>query len=88
MKWLLAIPHFVVLLALSAAAFFAVVIAWFAILFTGRYPPGLFDFVVGGARWWLRVQAYATLLVTERYPPFSLNEATVPHHHLSEMRCR
>ena len=72
-KWLLAIPHFVILFFLSVAAFFAVVIAWFAILFTGRYPRGLFDFVVGVGRWWLRVQAYAILLVTDRYPPFSVN---------------
>ena len=71
-KWLLVIPHLFVLFVLSVAAFFAVVIAWFAILFTGRYPRGLFDFVVGVGRWWLRVQAYATLLVTDRYPPFSL----------------
>src|SRR5450631_4639520 len=71
-KWLLAIPHFIVLAVLSVVAFFAVVIAWFTILFTGRYPRGLFYFVVGVARWWLRVQAYATLLVTDRYPPFSL----------------
>jgi len=71
-KWLLAIPHFLVLIVLSVAAVFAVVIAWFAILFTGRYPRGLFDFVVGVGRWWLRVQAYAILLVTDRYPPFSL----------------
>jgi len=71
-KWFLAIPHFLVLFVLSVAAFFAVVIAWFAILFTGCYPRGLFDFVVGVARWGLRVQAYAVLLVTDRYPPFSL----------------
>jgi hypothetical protein len=71
-KWLLAIPHFIILFFLSVAAFFAVVVAWFAILFTGRYPRGLFDFVVGVGRWWLRVQAYAILLVTDRYPPFSL----------------
>jgi hypothetical protein len=71
-KWLLAIPHFLVLIVLSVGAFFAVVFAWFAILFTGRYPRGLFDFVVGVTRWWLRVQAYAVLLVTDRYPPFSL----------------
>jgi len=71
-KWLLAIPHFLILIVLSVAAFFAVVIAWFAILLTGRYPRGLFDFVVGVGRWWLRVQSYAILLVTDRYPPFSL----------------
>jgi len=68
-KWLLVIPHFVVLLVLSVGAFFAVVIAWFAILFTGRYPRGLFDYVLGVGRWWLRVEAYAFLLVTDRYPP-------------------
>ena len=71
-KWFLAIPHYLVLLVLSLAAFVSVVIAWFAILFTGRYPRGLFDFVVGVGRWWLRVEAYAFLLVTDRYPPFSL----------------
>ncbi|MDQ3664770.1 MAG: DUF4389 domain-containing protein [Actinomycetota bacterium] len=71
-KWLLAIPHYLLLVVLSVAAFFAVGVAWFAILLTGRYPRGLFDFVVGVARWWLRVQAYAFLLVTDRYPPFSL----------------
>ena len=71
-KWLLAIPHFLVLIALSVAAFFVVVVAWFAILVTGRYPRGMFDFVVGVGRWWLRVDAYAVLLVTDRYPPFSL----------------
>jgi len=71
-KWLFAIPHVLVLIFLSVAAFVAVVFAWFAILFTGRYPQGLFDFVVGVGRWWLRVEAYAVLLVTDRYPPFSL----------------
>jgi len=68
----MAIPHLIVLSVLSVAAFVVVVVAWFAILFTGRYPRGLFDFVLGVGRWWLRVQAYATLLVTDRYPPFSL----------------
>ena len=71
-KWLLAIPHYIVLGLLAIGAFFAVVIAWFAILMTGHYPRGLFDFVVGVGRWGLRVDAYAFLLVTDRYPPFSL----------------
>ncbi len=71
-KWLLAIPHYFVLFFLSIAGFFAVILAWFAILATGRYPRGLFDFNVGVSRWWLRVGAYAFLLVTDRYPPFSL----------------
>jgi len=65
-------PAHLALIVLSVAAFFAVVIAWFAILLTGRYPRGLFDFVVSVGRWWLRVQAYAILLVTDRYPPFAL----------------
>ena len=72
-KWLLAIPHYIVLFFLGIGAFVAVVIAWFAILFTGRYPRGLFDYVVGVGRWSLRVQAYAFLLVTDRYPPFALS---------------
>jgi hypothetical protein len=71
-KWFLAIPHYIVLAFLAIGALFAIVIAWFAILFTGRYPRGLFDYVVGVGRWALRVQAYASLLVTDRYPPFSL----------------
>ena len=71
-KWLLAIPHFIVLFFLGIGAVFAVVIAWFAILFTGKYPRGLFDYVVGVGRWGLRVQAYAFLLITDEYPPFSL----------------
>jgi hypothetical protein len=71
-KWLLAIPHYVVLVVLVVGAIIAIVSAWFAILFTGRYPRGLFDYVVGVGRWGLRVQAYATLLVTDRYPPFNL----------------
>jgi len=72
-KWLLAIPHYIVLCVLFIGAVFAVIIAWFAILFTGRYPRGLFDYVVGVMRWSLRVQAYSSLLVTDKYPPFSLH---------------
>jgi hypothetical protein len=72
-KWLLAIPHYFVLFFLGIGAFVAVVIAWFAILFTGRYPRGLFDFVVSVARWYWRVAAYALLLTTDRYPPFRLS---------------
>jgi hypothetical protein len=72
-KWLLVIPHIVVLAFLYIGALFAVIIAWFAILFTGRYPRGLFDYVVGVGRWSLRVTAYATLLITDRYPPFRLD---------------
>lgn len=73
-KWLLAIPHYIVLFFLGIAAIFVVVITWFAILFTGRYPKGLFEFVVGVMRWALRVSAYAALLTTDEYPPFSLKE--------------
>lgn len=71
-KWLLAIPHYIILLCLGIAVFFVTVIAWFNILFTGQYPRELFDFVVGVGRWGLRVSAYAFLLVTDQYPPFSL----------------
>jgi hypothetical protein len=72
-KWLLAIPHYIVLLVLGVLAFFAVVVAWFAILFTRRYPRALFDFVVGVTRWGLRVRAYMALLLTDAYPPFSVD---------------
>lgn len=71
-KWLLAIPHYILLFFLAIAAFFAAIFAWFAILLTGQYPRALFDFIVGVGRWGLRVDAYAFLLVTDRYPPFSL----------------
>jgi hypothetical protein len=71
-KWLLAIPHYLVLLFLGIAVFFVTIVAWFAILATGQYPRALFDFVVGVGRWGLRVSAYAFLLVTDRYPPFRL----------------
>jgi len=72
-KWLLAIPHYVVLLFLVIASIVVVIVAWFAILFTGRYPRGMFDFVEGVIRWGNRVTGYAFTLVTDRYPPFSLS---------------
>jgi hypothetical protein len=72
-KWLLAIPHYIVLLFLWLAALVVVIIAWFAILFTGRYPRELFDFVLGVLRWGNRVIAYAFVLVTDEYPPFRLS---------------
>ena len=71
-KWLLAIPHYIALLFLDIAGLAVVVVAWFAILFTGRYPRGLFDFVQGVIRWHNRVVAYALILVTDAYPPFQL----------------
>lgn len=71
-KWLLAIPHWIVLIFLHIGALVAIVIAWFAILFTGRYPRPLFDYVEGVLRWHNRVVAYAYVLVTDRYPPFRL----------------
>ncbi len=72
-KWFLAIPHYIVLVFLGLAAIVCVIIAWFAILFTGRYPRELFDFVVGVMRWGNRVAGYAFVLVTDQYPPFRLN---------------
>ena len=71
-KWFLAIPHYIVLFFLEIAAIIAVVIAWFAILFTGTYPRSLFDFVEGVLRWHNRVIGYAFVLVTDAYPPFRL----------------
>jgi hypothetical protein len=71
-KWFLAIPHWVLLAFLGLAAAFCVFISWFAIVFTGRFPRGLFEFVVGVGQWALRAGAYAFLLVTDEYPPFSL----------------
>src|SRR6266508_761693 len=73
-KWFLAIPHYVVLFFLYIALIVVVIIAWFAILFTGRYPRGLFDFVQGVIRWHNRVVGYAYILITDRYPPFSFAE--------------
>jgi hypothetical protein len=72
-KWLLAIPHYIVLLFLYIGAVVAVIAAWFAILFTGRYPRGLFDYLVGVGRWTNRVVGYAFVLVTDEYPPFRLS---------------
>jgi hypothetical protein len=71
-KWLLAIPHYIVLFFLDIGALVVVIVAWFAILFTGRFPRGMFGFVEGVIRWHNRVLAYAYLLVTDRYPPFRL----------------
>jgi hypothetical protein len=71
-KWFLAIPHYIVLIFLWIAVIVVAIIAWFSILFTGRYPRGMFDFVQGVIRWGARVGAYALVLVTDRYPPFSL----------------
>ena len=71
-KWFLAFPHYFCLFFLGIGAVFAVIIAWFAILFTGHYPRGLFDYVVGVHRWGLRVAAYMEILITDEYPPFSL----------------
>ena len=71
-KWLLALPHYLILVVLAVAVLVCTVLAWFSILFTRRYPDELFDFVVGAMRWALRVEAYAFLLVTDEYPPFRL----------------
>ena len=71
-KWVLAIPHVVVLALLTVFGAFGVAWAWLTILFTGRYPRDVFDYVVGLMRWWVRVAAYALLLTTDDYPPFSL----------------
>jgi hypothetical protein len=71
-KWLLAIPHYIVLFVLDIVALVVVIVAWFAIVFTGRYPRGIFDFVAGVTRWHNRVIGYAVTLVTDAYPPFRL----------------
>jgi Domain of unknown function (DUF4389) len=71
-KWFLAIPHVIVLAFLYLGALIVVIVVWFAILFTGRYPRGLFDYVEGVIRWHNRVVGYALVLVTDEYPPFRL----------------
>ncbi len=71
-KWLLSIPHFVVLVFLAVGAILSAIVAWFAVLFTGRYPRAIFDYIEGVMRWSLRVEAYAFLLITDEYPPFRL----------------
>lgn len=71
-KWVLLLPHYLVLAFVSVACLVCVILAWFAVLFTGRYPRGLFDFNLGVLRWWTRVAAYGFLLITDEYPPFSL----------------
>ena len=73
-KWFLAIPHYIVLFFLHIGVVIAAVIAWFAILFTGRYPRGLFDYVEGVLRWQNRVTGYAFVLITDQYPPFRLKD--------------
>ena len=73
-KWFLAIPHYIVLTLLGVVVLLCLIGAWFAILFTGHYPRALFDLVVGFNRWWLRVIAYAFILVTDQYPPFRLSD--------------
>ncbi len=72
-KWFLAIPHIIILCFLWIGAIIAVIIAWFAILFTGTHPKGIHDYIVGVMRWSLRVEAYAIILTTDEYPPFSLS---------------
>ncbi|MCX6012838.1 MAG: DUF4389 domain-containing protein [Chloroflexi bacterium] len=72
-KWLLAIPHYIVLYFLGIAVMVLLIVSWFMILFTGRYSKEIFSFIAGVFRWALRVEAYAFLLVTDRYPPFSLD---------------
>ena len=71
-KWFLATPHFIILIFLFIGLIFAVIFAWFAIMFTGKYPLVFFDYVAGVMRWALRVSGYAFLLITDSYPPFSL----------------
>ena len=72
-KWFLAIPHYIVLAILAILAFIAVILGWIMVVITAQYPRALFDFVVGVIRYGARVQAYAFMLTTDRYPPFRLD---------------
>jgi hypothetical protein len=76
-QWLLLIPQYFVLLFVWLGAALAFIGAWFAIIFTRRYPPGIFNFLVGSLRWGARVNGYSYLM-TEQYPPFSLEEVPYP----------
>ena len=79
-KTLLVLPHYVVLLVLALGAMFVYVISWFAVLFTGRYPQGLFTYMVGVSRYGARVAAYV-FQMTDRYPPFSMaDDPSYPVH--------
>ncbi|MBT3943177.1 MAG: DUF4389 domain-containing protein [Chloroflexi bacterium] len=73
-KWILAIPHYIVFILLLIGALIAVVVAWFAVLITGKMPPGLFDYLVGVMRYGTRIELYAFMLTTDEYPSFSINE--------------
>ncbi|MBT4554177.1 MAG: DUF4389 domain-containing protein [Candidatus Marinimicrobia bacterium] len=73
-KWLLVFPHLIVLFFLMIGVFTSTILAWVMILISGKYPKKMFNFVVGTLRWILKVQAYALLLITDKYPPFSLSE--------------
>ncbi len=72
-KWILAIPHYIVFSILLTVVFILVIVGWFSIVFTGKFPQGIHNYLVGVNRWSLRVQAYAFLLTTDKYPPFSLD---------------
>lgn len=71
-KWLLVIPNIIALYFVLLVAYLLIFVAWFAILFTGRFPEGMFNFVVGALRWSFRSTAYAFYLLTDKYPPFSM----------------
>jgi hypothetical protein len=72
-KWLLAFPHYIALFFLAIGAYVVLIISWFATIITGSYPVGMFNYMVGVLRWGVRVSAYV-LLMTDRYPPFSLED--------------